>query len=91
MAFENQRAGAVKGEALSASVLMQQDLLDFGADLKAYFEVTMAPKITPVLHQLAELSSNIKDVSRTAETAMNLVWPYKMKTKVFNRQNISSA
>lgn len=72
MAPETQGSGKMPGEAMNTAAVTSQDLLDVGLDLKSHFEATVATKIDLVLYQLAKLTSGLKDVSRTAETAMEL-------------------
>lgn len=72
MAPEQQGSGKMPGEALNAAAVTRQDLLDFGLDLKSHFKAKIVSKIDPVLQQLAELMAGLKDVSRTAETVMEL-------------------
>lgn len=72
MAPEKQGSGKTPGKTKDAAAVTKQDLLDFGLDLKSHFEATIATKIDPILQQLAEVTAGLKDVSRTAETAMEL-------------------
>lgn len=69
---DERRAASPTDGAPSAAAISRQDLLNLGADLKTCFEAMLAQKITPVLQQLTELASDLKDVSHTADTAMEL-------------------
>lgn len=72
MAPERGRAETEEDAAPSAMAITRQDLFDLSLDLKSHFEATIAQKLTPVMQQLTELSSAMKDVSRTADAAMDL-------------------
>lgn len=52
--------------------LSRQDLLNLSADLKSHFDSAIDRKLLPISKQLSELASTLKDVSATAETAMEL-------------------
>lgn len=88
MAPEERRADSPAAEPRSDAALSRQDLLDLGADLKAHFEAMMAQKIAPVLIQLAELASNLKDVSHIADTGLDLGLALQDENKSLQRAEL---
>lgn len=59
-------------ECPGESSVMKQDLLDLGADLKSYFDSLIAQRLSPIAQQLSDLKSNLKEVSSTAETTLEI-------------------
>lgn len=74
-------APEIASEKTDAASLTRQDLIDLGADLKAYFDTKLAQSISPIAQQLTDLSSSLKEVSGTADAAMELGLAVREETK----------
>lgn len=68
----NKMAPESSPESLEGTSLTHQDLHNLGNDLKSYFDSTLAQRISPIAQQLSNLAATLKDVSTTAEAAMEL-------------------
>lgn len=65
--------------------LSKRDLQDLSADLKSHFDSAIDKKLLPISRQLSELASTLKDVSATAEAAMELGLTIQEDTKQLQR------
>lgn len=68
-------------ESTENALLTKQDLHNLGADLKSYFTLLIAQKLSPISQQLLELTSALKDIASIADMAMELGLTVQEDTK----------
>lgn len=84
--------GKMVPENNEGSSLTRQDLRDLSSDLKSHFDTMIAQKLSPIAKQLLDLTSTLKEVSSTAEAAMELGLTVREENKrlLWSEQQLSS-
>lgn len=65
----------------NSSTLMRQDLLDLGTNLKSNFSSMIVQKLAPISKQLANHCANLREVSHTADTALEVSMALQVESK----------